>query len=108
MSIAWPKPTPKLIEIILVSGKPFGKNAENEVLVLQAERPVEDAKRLRLFWRHSQSEELSTEEENSLTVGDEESPIRSDYALQRTATDIEDEHPEPSVIVKRKRLPIFC
>ena len=66
--------------------------------------PVEDAKCLGFIWREDQSEDLSTYEYTRHIFGAKDSPTCANYALQRTATDNEDEFLVVSKIVKRN----FC
>ena len=60
-----------------------------------------DAKCLRFVWRENQSDDLSTYEYTRHLFGAKDLPTCANYALQRTATDNEEEFPVASRIVKR-------
>ena len=78
--------------------KPFGISAD---IFLQVQVPPEDAKCLRFVWRENQSDEISTYEYTRQIFGVKDSPKCANYALQRTATDNEEEFPVARRIVKR-------
>ena len=81
--------------------KSFGTSANIEAMFLQMEVPVADAKCLRFVWRETQSDDMSTNEKTRHIFGAKDSPTFANYALQRTATDIEDKLHDVSKIIKR-------
>ena len=62
---------------------------------------IEDANCLRFVWRENQSKDISTYENTRHLFGTKHSPTYANYALQRTATDNEEEFPVASRIVER-------
>ena len=81
--------------------KPFGMSADIEAMFLQVQVSTEDAKCLRFIWRENQSDDISTYEYTRHIFGAKDSPTCANYALQRTATDNEEEFPVALTLVER-------
>ena len=76
-------------------------SADIEAMFLQVQVHPEDAECLPFVWRENQSDDISTYEYTRHVFDAKDSPTCASYALQRTATDSEEEFPAASRIVKR-------
>ena len=78
-------------------------SADIKAIFLQVQVPPEDAKCLRFVWRENQPDNISTYEYIRHISGAKDSPTCADYALQRTATDNEEEFP----VIPKLRSEVF-
>ena len=76
-------------------------SADIEAMFLQVKVSAEDAECLRFVWRENKSEDISTYKYTRQIFGANDSPTSANYALQRTATDNEEEFPVAFRIAKR-------